>query len=96
MLQDFILSYEIKYTAGGLSSIRSKSQQLWLLCSALDRGETCSNEPFAAWFFQVQQILSKTRVGSIEIKGTHECLAYYRSDQRQPERNLQQKATNRG
>ena len=30
--------------------------------SIVDQGETCSDELFAAWFFQVQQILSKTRV----------------------------------
>ena len=57
---DTLVSYEIKYTTIGLSYVRSKSQQLWLLCSALDQGETCSDELLAAWFFQVQQILSKT------------------------------------
>ena len=60
---DTLLSYEIKYAAAGLSCIRSKSQQLWLLRSALDQGETCSDVLLAAWYFQVQQILSKTRVG---------------------------------
>ena len=70
LLWHFILSYEIKYTAGGLSCVRSKSQQLWLLRSALDRGETCSDELLAAWSFQVQQILSKTRVGFNKDKKT--------------------------
>ena len=52
-VRHFILSYEIKYTAGGLSCVRSKSQQLWLIRSALDRGETCSDE-LTAWFLQIQ------------------------------------------
>ena len=60
---DTLLSYEIKNATTELSCIRSKSQQLWLLHSALDQGETCSNVLLATWFFQVQQILSKTRVG---------------------------------
>ena len=55
----FILSYEIKYSAGGLSCVRNKSQQLWLIRSALDRCKTYLDELLAAWFFQVQQILSK-------------------------------------
>ena len=50
-VRHFILSYEIKYSAGGLSCIRSKSQQLWLLRSALDRGETCLDELLAPWLF---------------------------------------------
>ena len=67
---------------GGLSCVHSKSQQLWLLRSVLDRGEACSDELLVAWLFQVQQLdLTK-------IKGTHECLANYRPDQRQLERNL--------
>ena len=57
----YIVSYEIKYAAvAGLSCVRSKSQQLWLLRSALDQGETCLDELLAAWFFQVQHILLKT------------------------------------
>ena len=56
LLRHFILSYEIKYTAGRLSCIHSKSQQLWLIRSALDRGETYLDELLAVWFFQVQQI----------------------------------------
>ena len=56
LLWHFILSYEIKYIAGRLYCIRSKSQQLWLIRFALDRGETCSDELLVAWFFQVQQI----------------------------------------
>jgi len=46
---------------GGLSSVCSKKmQQLCLLRCALDRGDTCSDELLAAWFLQIQQILSKT------------------------------------
>jgi len=41
LLQHFILSYEIKYTTGELSCVCSKSQQLWLIHSAVDQGETC-------------------------------------------------------
>jgi len=62
-IRHFILSYKIKYSAGGLSCVPSKSQQLWLFHSALDRGEPCSDELLAPWLFQGQQILSKTRVG---------------------------------
>jgi hypothetical protein len=53
------------YSAVRLYGHRSKSQQLWLLCSSLlyIEHETCSDELLVAWFFQVQQILSKTRVG---------------------------------
>ena len=60
---DTLLSYEIKYAAARLSYVCSKSQQLWPLRSVLDQGETCLDELLATWFFQVQQILSKTRVG---------------------------------
>ena len=62
-VRHFILSYEIKYSAGGLSCVHSKSQQLWLLGSALDRGDTYLDELLTAWFYQGQQNLSKTRVG---------------------------------
>ena len=62
-IQHFILSYKIKYSAGGLSCVHSKSQQLWLLRSALDRGKSCSDELLVPWLFQGQQILSKARVG---------------------------------
>ena len=65
LLWHFIMSYKIKYTAGKLYCVRSKSQQLWLICSALHWGETCSDELLAAWFFQVQQILSKKISASI-------------------------------
>ena len=65
---DTLLSYEIKYAAARLSCVRSKSQQLWLLHSALDRGKTCSDELFTAWFFQVQQILSKALMNVQQIK----------------------------
>ena len=51
---DTLLSYEIKYATVGLSCIRSKTQQLWLLRSTLDQGETCADELLAPWFFQVQ------------------------------------------
>ena len=62
-VRHFILSYEIKYLAGGLSCVRSESQQLWLLRSALDWGETCLDELLTVWFFQSQQNLLKTWVG---------------------------------
>ena len=46
---------------GGLSGVCSKKmQQLCLLCCALDQGDTCSDELLAAWFLQIQRILSKT------------------------------------
>ena len=53
-IRHFILSYEIKYSVGGLSYIWSKSQQLWLLHSALDRGETYLDELLAPWLFRGQ------------------------------------------
>jgi len=47
--------------SGGLSGMCSKKmQQLCLLHSALDRGDTCLDEPLTAWILQIQQILSKT------------------------------------
>jgi hypothetical protein len=55
----YIVSYEIKYTAGGLSCIRSKIQQLCLIYYALDLGDTLRYELLTAWFMQVQ-ILLKT------------------------------------
>ena len=46
--------------------------------------------------FKFNKFYQRHKLASIETKGTHECLAYYRSDQRQLERNMQRKATNRG
>jgi hypothetical protein len=46
--------------------------------------------------FKFNTFYQKHKLASTKIKGTHKCLAYYRSDQRQPKRNLQRKATNRG
>ena len=56
----YTVSYEIKYTAAGLSCIHNKIQQLCLIRYALDLGDTCWDELLAIWFLQVQQILSKT------------------------------------
>ena len=58
-----ILSDAFKCIEARLSYVRSKSQQVWLLLSTLDRGEPCSDELLAPWLFQGQQILWKTRVG---------------------------------
>ena len=45
----------------GLFGVCSKKmQQLCLLRCALDQGDTCLDELLAAWFLQIQQILSKT------------------------------------
>ena len=66
----YTVCYEIKYTVTRLSCVRSKIQQLCLIYYALDLGDTCWDELLAAWFLQVQQILSKT---------THTCLVLARS-----------------
>jgi hypothetical protein len=46
--------------------------------------------------FKFNKFYQRHELASTKIKGTLECLAYYTSNQRQPERNLQAKATNRG
>ena len=56
----YTVSYEIKYTTAELSCVHSKIQQLCLIRYTLDLGDTCWDELLAAWFLQVQQILSKT------------------------------------
>jgi hypothetical protein len=94
LLRHFTLSYEIKYTAGGLSYICSKSQQLWLIYSALDRGETYSDELLATWFFQIQKKFIKENFNiythlSSDQKG-RTLLVYYRSE-REPEKICRQK-----
>jgi hypothetical protein len=45
--------------------------------------------------FKFNKFYQKCELVSTKIKGARECLAYYRLDQRQLERNLQWKATNR-
>ena len=89
----YTASYEIKYIAGRLYCIRSKSQQLWLIRFALDRGETCSDELLVAWFFQVQQILSKKISTSIHPhppirKGEHR---QYITDQKENQKEIYRK-----
>ena len=43
--------------------------------------------------FKFNKLYQRHELASTKIKGTHECLAYYRFDQRQVERNLQRKET---
>ena len=38
--------------------------------------------------FKVNKIYERHELASTVIKGAHECLTYYRSDQRQLERNM--------
>jgi hypothetical protein len=46
--------------------------------------------------FNFNKFYQRHELASIEIKGTHECLAYYRSDQRQLEKKSAVKSNQQG
>ena len=57
----FIIRREIKWIVADFLVCAINMQQLFLLCWALDQGDTCSDELIGAWFLQKCDVSSPVR-----------------------------------